>query len=201
MRNQNTSFQIKLLCCLVIFLCLQVSPCSADDIDGYQVTFDANPPREVISALKRQLEICDKAPVSDRLHNFFKSMPIILVPAQPGQPARYGNGRVIMFARDFARNKPILLHEMLHGVHNQLIPGGVENQDIYNFYLKARELFTDQNPENAEDYFLKNQKEFFAVTGSIYLYGDIPRPPYSLKNIQRLMPNYVTYLQNLFASL
>jgi hypothetical protein len=201
MRSQFKSLQITLTCCLFAFLFFQNSPCLADDIDGYQVTFEANPPHEVISALKRQLEICDKAPVSARLHAFFKSMPIILVPAQPGQPARYGNGRVIMFAREFARNKPILLHEMLHGVHNQLIPNGVENQDIYNFYLKAKELFTEQDPDNAEDYFLKNQKEFFAVTGSIYLFGDIPRPPYSIKNIQRVMPGYVTYLQNLFASL
>ena len=199
MRGRYKCLQIKLLCCLV-FLCLQISPCAADDFRGYQVNLEVDPPKPVIKALIRQLEICDRAPVSERLHSFFKSIPIFLIPNGPGTVGRYWNGRITLRMRPFP-DKPILLHEMLHAVHNQLVPNGVNNQDISNFYLKARDAFTQIDPDDSEDYFLKNDREFFAVTASIYLFGDIARPPYSMRNIEQSVPGYAAYLQNLFAQL
>lgn len=126
----------------------------AQNFDGYRIEEQVPAGRGVLAALRKQLQICDSAPVSLTVHSFFKTIPVVIVPEEPGQPGLYRNGHIELKNRAFARNQ-----------------------------------------------LLKNEGEFFAVTASICLYGDIPRPPYNIENIRRHLPVCADYLQNLFARL
>jgi hypothetical protein len=47
-------------------------------------------------------------------------------------------------------------------------------------------------------HFLENGKEFFAVTGTLYLFGDIQQPPFSCAALARLDAAYLAFLSEQF---
>jgi hypothetical protein len=90
---------------------------------------------------------------------------------------------------------PVLLHEFLHAYHAKLMPRGYENKGIKDFYgqAKAKDLF----PKDA--YILKDHKEFFAITASIFLSGkDAAHEPFTRDKLKETMPQYYTYLVGVF---
>ena len=62
---------------------------------------------------------------------------------------------------------PVLLHEFLHVYHGKLMPQGFDNQGVRAYHADAmsKQVF------GKEEYAMKNHKEFFAVTASIFLAG------------------------------
>jgi hypothetical protein len=90
-------------------------------------------------------------------------------------------------------NKPILLHELLHAFHDQELPQGFANADVERFYERGKAAGWP-----ADSYMMSNSHEFFAVTASVYLYGDIPRPPESRKQLRAKQPQYYQWLADLF---
>jgi hypothetical protein len=90
---------------------------------------------------------------------------------------------------------PVMLHELLHAYHAKLMPQGYDNRGINNFYGEAR----NKNLFGKDAYVLKNNREFFAVTASIFLSGkDTVHEPYNRAKLKELMPNYYTYLVGVF---
>ena len=90
---------------------------------------------------------------------------------------------------------PVMLHEFLHAYHGKLMPNGFENKGIKGFYAyaKAKDLLPK------ETYALKNDKEFFAVTASIFLAGkDSVHEPKTRANLKEKMPDYYKYLVEMF---
>ncbi len=150
----------------------------------------------VVAAMKRQIEIVETVGLADETLKFFRSVPIVMLPNSPGTPGLYSrkNKRVSLKSRDLAPNKPILLHEFLHAYHDQILPDGGKNTDVLHYYEMALARYR----MNKSEYFLSNEKEFFAVTASIYLYGAIKRPPFDRKTIQSTQPLYWKFLEGLF---
>jgi hypothetical protein len=151
----------------------------------------------ILNSVKEQIEIVERVGLSKEDLDFFRTVPIVMLADSSGTPGKYKreDKTVYLKGRDLASNKPILLHELLHAYHNQRLPQGMNNKQVYDFYLKAEKAF----PEfKGNQYFLENQGEFFAVTGSIYLFGNISRPPYNRQNIKEKMPLYYKYLATLF---
>ena len=64
--------------------------------------------------------------------------------------------------------------------------------DIEKFYERAKGAGW---PE--ESYMMSNHREFFATTASVYLFGDIPRPPESRKELRTRQPQYYQWLADL----
>jgi hypothetical protein len=62
---------------------------------------------------------------------------------------------------------PVMLHEFLHVYHARLMPQGYDNRGILAFYAEGK----SKNFYPKEAYVLKNNREFFAVTASIFLAG------------------------------
>jgi Mlc titration factor MtfA (ptsG expression regulator) len=80
---------------------------------------------------------------------------------------------------------PVMLHELLHAYHARLMPNGFENRGIEQFYKDA--------------YALKNHREFFAVTASIFLAGnDAVHEPKTRAILKEKQPDYFKYLVGLF---
>jgi hypothetical protein len=90
--------------------------------------------------------------------------------------------------------EPVLVHELLHVYHAHLLPNGFSNKGIREFFAKARAK--DLIEKNS--YGMKNEKEFFAVTASIFLTGKGIHAPNTRAALKEKMPDYYGYLANLF---
>jgi hypothetical protein len=90
---------------------------------------------------------------------------------------------------------PVMLHEFLHVYHARLMPNGFENKGIKDFYgeAKGKGLF------EKDAYLMKNHKEYFAVTASIFLAGkDAVHEPYTRAKLKEKQPGYFKYLVGVF---
>jgi len=104
---------------------------------------------------------------------------------------------IIMLSPIMARHAedPIVLHELLHAYHAKLMPNGYDNKGIKGFfgYAKAKSLLPK------ETYALKNDREFFAVTASIFLAGkESVHDPKTRAELKEKMPDYYKFLVELF---
>jgi hypothetical protein len=91
---------------------------------------------------------------------------------------------------------PILIHEFLHAFHKRLMPNGLDNLGIKAFYseAKSKDAFG-----NKKSYTLFNDKEFFAVTASIFLAGkESIHEPKTRAVLKEKMPDYYKYLVGVF---
>jgi hypothetical protein len=90
---------------------------------------------------------------------------------------------------------PVLLHEFLHAYHSKLMPNGFDNKGIKDFFGEAK----NKNLFPKEAYILKNNREFFAVTASIFLAGkDSAHEPFTRAKLKEQMPGYYKYLVGVF---
>jgi len=87
-----------------------------------------------------------------------------------------------------------LLHELLHAYHFRVLPGALQNPDVQRFYGIARQ--NELYPLDA--YVLKNVQEYFAVTGSLYLWRNVDRPPFNRATLRDKQPVYYQWLGDLF---
>lgn len=89
---------------------------------------------------------------------------------------------------------PVMLHELLHFYHDQILPQGFSNSAVLFYYnaAKSKQLYP------ADAYLMRNEKEFFAVTASVFLYGKDDKPPFTRANLKQTQPDYFNYLAWLF---
>ena len=93
---------------------------------------------------------------------------------------------------DRNRERPILLHELLHAYHDRVLPGGFSNQAVLSWFKEA----TEKDLYPADQYLMTNEGEFFAVTTSVFLFGrdgSVDRA-----QIKQAQPDYYKYLAWLF---
>jgi hypothetical protein len=90
------------------------------------------------------------------------------------------------FSKDAQR--PVILHEMFHAYHAEIMPQGVKNPAIKFYYdqAKSKQLYP------ADAYLMTNEKEFFAVTASVFLSGEDGE--FKVSNIKEKQPDYFNYL-------
>jgi hypothetical protein len=104
---------------------------------------------------------------------------------------------VVMFRPELMKyaEAPVMLHEFLHVYHARLMPGGYENRGIQGFFAqaKAKGLY------DKDAYLMKNNKEFFAVTASVFLAGkDAEHEPNTRAKLKENQPEYFKYLVGVF---
>lgn len=174
-------------------LCIAVH---ADSYHGFSIDQSARPlAPDVMASLTAQLDIVDAVGLPPAVLAALKTTPIIVDPALRGNPGifavRGGAGAVYVQPIAFPANKPILLHELLHAYHFGTL--GLERPEIVQTYERTRDsnLFP---PQFKASHFLENRKEFFAVTGTLYLFGDIQQPPFTCNALARLDPDYQAFL-------
>jgi hypothetical protein len=90
------------------------------------------------------------------------------------------------------KERPVMLHELLHAYHNRVMPQGFKNPGLIMHYNLAKkgQLYP------ADAYLMTNEREFFAVTASVFLYGN--DGSMSRSTIKEKQPDYYTYLVFLF---
>ena len=103
-------------------------------------------------------------------------------------------GLIMVRPRVISAETPVLLHEMLHAYHRHMMAHGFSNPSIL-FYFKDAKGKTFY-PSDA--YLLTNEKEFFAVTASVFLYGRDDKEPFTRSKLKEKQPDYFKYLVWLF---
>jgi hypothetical protein len=180
---------------------------------------------DIVNGLRRQVDIVENVGLSQRVLAAFHAVPILVdefgcvgreseltsatekptnagacygtrVPGTLANGEDISNGVVIvrpLTLTDDNVRRPVLLHELLHFYHAHIFPMGVGDPTIRFYYKAAEGIY-----QNVDGYFLKNEKEFFAVTASIFLYGKADQPPFTRAQIQEKQPDYYKYLVWLF---
>jgi hypothetical protein len=90
------------------------------------------------------------------------------------------------------RERPVLLHELLHAYHDHILPDGFDNPAILSWFKQT----TDKKLYPADQYQMTNEREFFAVTASVFLFGR--DGAFVRANIKEKQPDYYKYLVWLF---
>lgn len=172
------------------------------EVRGFRIdaTYATNQQLEaILPALVKQLEIVDSANLPERVAKFFRTVPIVLNPASNAEYAQV-NGRWVVSLRidsPLPENKPMVLHELLHAFHHQVL--GQPTPEIARAYAEAlRKRFYPA--EYAQAHFLDNEKEYFAVIGSLFLFGPIQQPPFNCAITMREQPGFVAYLNRVLGA-
>lgn len=150
----------------------------------------------VEASVEHQIDIVAGCGASPKVLAFFRSQEVFLKPSNSDGGGRFTADSPGVALDDVVmpHEKPILLHELLHAFHWRVLPQRFQNPDILLYYGRAREAGYPYR--NA--YFLSNAREFFAVTGSLYLWGHVSRPPYDRATLKARQPFYYAWLGKLF---
>jgi hypothetical protein len=187
---------------------LMVSPLAMADIEyhGFSIDdrlldsaqkadFAAQPAASVIE----QLNIVEAAGLPPEILSFFKKTKIVVDPQIRGNPGlfmvRDGAGAVRIQPIVFPANKPIMLHELLHAYHFSVL--SLRNPAIIDAYDAASRNGV-YPAQFQKAHFLQNEKEFFAVTSTIYLFGKIQQPPFDCRTLSQTAPAYLAFLEKTF---
>lgn len=187
---------------------LLVSPVAMADIEYHGFSIDDrlldSGQKESFAALAaasviEQLNIVEAAGLPPDILNFFKKTKILVDPAVRGNPGlfsiRDGAGAVRIQPIVFPANRPILLHELMHAYHFYIL--SLKNPAIVEAYDAASR--NGSYPAAFQKaHFLQNEKEFFAVTSTIYLFGPIQQPPFNCDILSKTAPAYLAFLETTF---
>jgi hypothetical protein len=90
---------------------------------------------------------------------------------------------------------PILIHEFLHAYHKRMLPNGYDNLGIKGYFAQAK----SKDVFDKKSYTLMNDREFFAVTASIFLAGkESIHEPKTREVLKEKLPDYYKYLVGVF---
>lgn len=192
-------FVFHIVCLIALFL---ARPAAADPLifnyHGWQVDLTnargAEAPQDMVRAIERQLDIVEHAGLKPQTLQFMRGIRIWADPTR-GRfgPGHYGRASgVDLRVKGLDPDKPIILHEFLHAYHDQQLPNGFANQQVQQYFDRAQGLWPP------DSYMMSNNREFFAVTASVYLFGDIERPPFSRAQLAMKQPLYYRWLAELF---
>jgi hypothetical protein len=156
---------------------------------------EAAPNRNAVeTSLKKQIDIAAESGTKPEIMTFFRSQTMKLKWGGEDGGGRFTAAGIEIDANPQPPEKPIVLHELLHAMHGRYLPGGFKNADVDRFYSNA---IRGQVYSRGE-YVLKNNREFFAVTASLYLWGYVARAPNNRETLRAKQPYYYAWLGELF---
>jgi len=150
---------------------------------------------EIEKSLTHQLDIVADCGAKPDVLAFFRAQQIVLKRGMGDVGGEFDpEGRVVIDAAPEPPEQPIILHELLHAYHARVLPDGTRNADILSYYHHAKEAAL----YSPDAYLLTNQREFFATTASLYLWGRVDREPFTRENLRAKQPHYYDWLGQLF---
>jgi hypothetical protein len=128
--------------------------------------------------------------VWDRDKQQWSNPDIVDLAADSGRGVIMVRPTMLRYAED-----PVMLHELLHAYHAKLMPDGFDNRGIKDAYNQAM----SKQVYSKTEYVMRNHKEFFAVTASIFLSGnDTVHEPKTRAKLKEKQPEYYKYLVGVF---
>lgn len=163
---------------------------------GFTVDMTAAAPdkRAAVGAyIRQQIDLVEGLNIREDIKVWFRGVRLTVDPAlnMPGRVDR--NGLTLNDAVSPPEN-PVLLHELLHVYQGRRLAGGRNNPQLVAAYHQA--MNSRDWPPQA--YMLSNINEFFAMTGSVALWGRAARPPSTRERLKTTMPDWYAFLVSEF---
>jgi hypothetical protein len=178
-------------------LALTAAPAFAADGDVFQyrgftvdMTAAEARKRDAVSAyIRQQIDLVESLNIREEIKVWFRSVRLTVDPAlnMPGRVDR--NGLTLNDAVSPPEN-PVLLHELLHVYQARRLAGARDNPHLVAAFDQAR----SNSDWPAQAYMLSNINEFFAMTGSVALWGRAARPPSTRARLKAAMPDWYAFL-------
>lgn len=159
---------------------------------GFRIDLSTLPEKDrgrFFDSLHAQIDLVDGVRIKPEIQAWFRTITIHIDPAMD-HGGRATRGELFLAAADMPPDNPVLLHELLHLYHKEKIPGGKRNPEILGFYERAKK----SGDFPADAYMLKNVGEYFAMTGSVVLFGRASRPPSTRETVQKLQPRLYAFV-------
>jgi hypothetical protein len=195
---------------IVLFSFFLLSPTFAQsnqsyDLHGFNVDLsllDEGQKRALYPSYLSQIQIIESVGLPAEMLAMMKSIPIVADPnfSAAGTSALFAasknppKGEVRTNLNLMPNNRPILLHEMLHAYDwntwrfdNPLIQGAYQRALDENLYPNAK-----------GSHFLSNAREFFAISGTIYLFGAIQQAPFNCAILAKTQEKYLRFMEKLY---
>jgi hypothetical protein len=151
----------------------------------------------VLTGMHIQLDLVDQLKVPDSVKEFFRSVPLVVLPTSGS--ALYGSGHVTVplhSSTPYDEDHPVVLHELCHAYHDKRVPGGFGNARIRELYQQAK----DSKVFPAGAYMLTKPGEYFAMMASVYLHGSAARDPFTREAIKAKQPDMYQWLVREFGA-
>lgn len=178
------------------------TPPNAVQIRGFTVEYGAvglDKLQKMQSSLEHQMEIVERSGVPPATLQFFQSVPVVMVKDLDtgfGHANLDENHRQVveLKAAKLPADRPILLHELLHAYHGQKLGPTPMIRDSYRQAVQSGVY-----RRYAKAHFLEAPNEYFAVIGSIFLYGKrIDQPPFDCALTAKYQPQFIAFLTEQF---
>ncbi|HEY0925806.1 hypothetical protein [Brevundimonas sp.] len=160
---------------------------------GHVVDLSAVPAdqRPALAAwIRQQIGLVQGLSIRDDVKAWFASVPVTVDPAL-NQPGRFAGGRLTLDDQTSPPDNPVLLHELLHAYMDARLP---RTGQLRRFYDQARA----SGDWPADAYMLRNPAEFFAMTGSVALWGRAARAPFTRERLRASLPDCHDWLAGEF---
>ena len=152
-------------------------------------------PDKTVKAIKAQIDIVEQLNLKPQVLAALRALPIYADPSLGREVGRYTvDRRIVLRVKRLDAKRPSLLHALLLAYQDQRLPGGFANPDV----ARARQQIIARHVWPKTAIMLDDDGEFFAVTASAYLYGEITREPYTRADLRKTQPDYYQWLANLF---
>ena len=164
-------------------------------VDATEIRGDAQY-NAIMTSIVHQIDIVADCGARPEILQFFRTQIVLVKHAPPGGMGQFNSNSPGVTLADVVAEpqKPILLHELLHAYHWRVMPGQFRNPELLTYFGRARNIGAYQ----ADAYVLRNVQEFFAVTASLYLWGNVDRPPNTRANLKAAQPVYYAWLGRQF---
>lgn len=159
---------------------------------GYRIDLSAAPAegREILlTYIRQQIDLIEGLPIAEARKAWFRGVTIVINPAL-NMAGRFRDGRLELNGETSPADNPVLLHEMLHGYHFEVLKPGGRQDEVVVAWERAKA--SRKWPRNA--YMLENPAEFFAMTCSVALWGKAARPPRTRGNLKMRAPGWYDWI-------
>lgn len=176
---------------------LAAQPSRVLELQGFRIDRSAIADAEwraVERRLARQVSIVTSAGVPAQVLAFFRTVPIELNPGHNDTGGAYLQGKIMLPSLPIPENRPVLLHELLHAYHHQVLGNAAPIRRAHQAALQSEAL----GGRHRGAHFLNNPSEFFAVIGTIYLFGRIQQPPFDCGAIAAEQADFLAFLGQQF---
>ncbi len=162
---------------------------------GFVVDWQGGPQTSaVVASLHAQIALVKALSIKPEIMAFFAAQPIT-VDLTAGTGIRATKTGIAFGRQPASPDNPVLLHELLHRYHLEMLPQGFDNPQIIAFYDAAKA----SGAYPANEYMFKDRREFFAMCGSVTLYGKAARQPLTRASVEKNLPDVYAWFVNAFA--
>ena len=162
------------------------------DYRGFTVDMTAAAPgkRAAVGAyIRQQIDLVESLNIREDIKGWFRTVRLTVDP-HLNMPGRVDRNGLTLNDEVSPPENPVLLHELLHVYQARRLPGARDNPTLVAAFNQAK----SSGDWPAQAYMLSNINEFFAMTGSVALWGRAARPPFTRDRLRAAMPDWYAFL-------